>query len=550
MSELEGYHKAESDAQMNLVSRVQEKIGKQETAEDFKKFITNLRENHPFGSDTYQAAKKISAILSDAQEKAVGDKILQQELSAKQAGVVKGALFEDYTNTKQSYKGFRELLDDLNDRLHVGKYYGPESFMNALREMGPEDVLRRLGKKTDAQLLELLQKKFPQVAESIKDYHLNNLLEVAARRATGEEAVNSKVLFSGLDKMSPELRGFILNPEASQKMQALRDLIEAIPGRKNPSGTAGTLDALWKSMPNSSMGIASMLLGHGPLASMLVGTLGNNVARESTDAIKLGLLKYLGNGQHVSAGAFKNMVEFIDHAIKGQNASVNAVKNVFKAGSVVVPDKLAPKEKDRQKLKELVKEAQANPQGLMNVGGETASYMPEHGSALSQTASNAVQILAAKMPEQTPKAMFDVKIKPSEAERAQEDRMLNIAQQPLMVLQHVKDGTLTSGDVTLMAQLYPALYQSLRMKMGEQLINMRHDETVIPYAQRMSLSVFMGEPLDSTMSPQSIMSLQTTFMPPAPPPGMRAKHSFKDLGKVAFGAANLEQSKEMKRGKL
>lgn len=518
----EGWHKAESDAQMNLVSKTLEKLPAQENANDLKQFITNLRRSHPFGSPTYDAAKKIANVLDDAREKAVFENILQDDVlmraaetaEARQARVLANMKTnaETYTELKGQYSQFRDTLEELNDRLHVGKYYGPESFIKALGDMSPEDIVRRLGKKADASLLQLLQEKFPDVAQKVREYHINTLLEVASRRAVGYEAVNSKSLFSALDKMSPELRQFILPGENISKADGLRKLIESIPQRKNPSGTAGTLDALWKYMPNSAIGITTFLMGHNPAVSFLLSSLGTAGMREGSDAIKLGLLKFLGNGQHITAGGFKSAVEFIGHAIKGENLINNSVKNIFKAGATVLPEKLLPTQRDREKLHKILEELNADSRSLIDVGGETSAYMPEHGTALGSIAASTTNYLNAIRPNTQKQSPLDEEPVVDMAQKDEFDRALNIAEQPLVVLNHIKDGTLTPSDMISLNQMYPNLYAKLRGKIGNELIEHVSKKETLPYKMRIGLSMFLMEPLDSTMKPESIQSIQSTFV--------------------------------------
>ena len=81
----EGWHKAESDAQTNLTSRIQTSLNKQATVADLKKYLTNLSDAHPFGSPTYQAAKDMSKIIRDQQEKIIMSRLGPEELAGYQS---------------------------------------------------------------------------------------------------------------------------------------------------------------------------------------------------------------------------------------------------------------------------------------------------------------------------------------------------------------------------------------------------------------------------------------------------------------------------------
>ena len=77
-----------------------------------------------------------------------------------------------------------------------------------------------------------------------------------------------------------------------------------------------------------------------------------------------------------------------------------------------------------------------------------------------------------------------------------------------MVLEKIQKGTINSQDIKHLSNMYPSLYENLQQKVYNELFeNIKKQET-IPYQTRMGLSLFLGQPLDSTMMPQSIMALQ------------------------------------------
>src|SRR5574337_1063267 len=62
--------------------------------------------------------------------------------------------------------------------------------------------------------------------------------------------------------------------------------------------------------------------------------------------------------------------------------------------------------------------------------------------------------------------------------------------------------------------MYPRLYDKLVSGLTEQMTNHIAKGEDVPYDLRMSLSLFMGHPLDSSMSPSGILSSQSSFNAP------------------------------------
>lgn len=447
---------------------------------------------------------------------------------------------------REQYKKLMNDAQDLSDYIKPGHYHGINQFIDKIKDMDGEAFLKKVSVSNRADFLNVLKEKAPELLSGLKEHQLNNLLEQASK-GSGYKDLNIKTLLKGISNMPPELRTFAFSPEQLEKLNGIKKIVDAIPERFNPSGTARTLDNLGKWMPNSAFGILSFLSGHGTGLSLLFSALGSGVLKESKDAVKLGLLRFLANGQHVSAGGFKGMVEYIDHMIKGENAIANGVKNLFKAGSTIIPEKLTPDQSKRDKLNKRIQSIQEDPKQLFDVGGTTTVYLPEHGGALGQTAGTAVQYLQSIKPSPVKQAPLDSEPIVSKAEKAQYQRTLDIAEQPLMVLNHIKNGTLTGRDLTDLKTMYPALYQKLNLKLNDQLVNVIDKKVEIPYRTKLSLGLFMGQPLDSTMTPHSIQSSQMAFAQSNQQQAQKEqkqKGNLDKLNKIAQSDMTAQQSRE------
>ena len=143
---------------------------------------------------------------------------------------------------------------------------------------------------------------------------------------------------------------------------------------------------------------------------------------------------------------------------------------------------------------------------------------------------------------------MDTKMPPTAQQEARYNRALTIAQQPLTVLQHIKDGTLLDSDIVDLHKLYPSVYQKITQKISNQISTQDGGEEPIPYKTRLGISMFLGQPLDSTMSPSSIIAAQPLPKPaPQQGPVKGSGKSMKSLGKSDKSYMTSTQSAESDR---
>lgn len=246
-------------------------------------------------------------------------------------------------------------------------------------------------------------------------------------------------------------------------------------------------------------------------------------------------------------GAFKAAVDYAASVVKGENIMGKATHNLFKAGREVLPQHLFPTDKERAKLDKFVSEAQQDPEKIMNVAGDTGHYMPNHAQAMGTMAASTVGYLASQKPKEVKQAPLDQTPVISATAKAQYNRQLDIAQQPLVVLHHLKNGTLTQQDVIALHTMYPALYSKLSQQLTDNMIKHISKGEPVPYNTRLGLSLFTAQPLDSTMTPQAIMAAQPQPTPPSP----QGSKSTKNLSKLASQAQTPEQARaaEQAQGK-
>lgn len=523
----QGYGILQGTPQGGLINKVLDSLPNIKTLEDLRKLQSQVGEQTQ-NPEMWGLGKGLKNIFRNTEENIVESKLAQEspELLAK------------HKSARAEYASVMDLTDELDNRLHVGRYAGPGSFLTKLSEMNPEDVLRRLTTKNDANLLGILQEKFPAAAQSIKESFLNQALKQASAKAAPNEAINIKSLFNVMDKWSPEIKKFALPPGAGQQIDAIRSILDQLPNKMNNSGTAKTLDALWAHVPGGVGSMVSLMTGHNPVLGYVLGQLGKYVGREVPDAMKLATLKFLGSDLPVNSAGFRAMAELVSHSIEGQKMIENGVKSIFKSGAQVLPQKFDVSDKDRNKLKKKIDELQKNPESLLDTGGDSHYYLPDHGAAFGAVASRAMQFLNSLKPDTSPQGLLDPERPTNAVEEQRYNRAIDIAQQPLVALKHLNQGTLLPEDVVALKTIYPSLYDSLSQKLVAQVIDLKDKKNLIPYPKRMALSLFLAQPMDSTLSPQGIQNAQMVTQA-APPqqqmpgePKMRQHHSMSAINKL------------------
>lgn len=236
---------------------------------------------------------------------------------------------------------------------------------------------------------------------------------------------------------------------------------------------------------------------------------------------------------------------------RGNKMIEKATKALFIPGSEVLAPKALLSDKQRDKLDEHLKDLSKDPSKLFAVGGKSAYYMPDHAGAMGETAGRVVEYLNSLRPQQQKLGPLDPELKPSKPEMAKYHRALEIAEQPLVVMGAVKEGTITQQDVMHLKAMYPALYDKMAMGIHNEISNHVEKGNDIPYKTRLGMSLFLGEPLDSTMTQGAIMNTQLAIsanpmqqQQPMPQP----KRSMNSMNKMSSLYQTPQQSRVQSKG--
>lgn len=300
------------------------------------------------------------------------------------------------------------------------------------------------------------------------------------------------------------------------------------------------------------------------MAPFLEKMLGPAVGRTAQKYVAPAILKAS------ASGAINNLTDIVDHATTcsaGYSKINSAIQNLFNSTSNKAVE-IYDSEKDRKKVKDFIDKggvdeqirSEAGQQGIPTqsfakggtVSPETpnlnpvAQVFPEQNNLISSTKGRVSTFLNSIKPtENMPKLPFD-KAPKNKQEMRDYDKAIDLANNPLSILNKVKSGTLLPTHMKAFTSMYPELHSELSKQMTKKISEIQADESKRPkYHTRQAMSLFLGASLDSTMTPQNIMAAQSVFaQQKAQMQAPAKKGSDSGMSKVAQAAMTPAQARE------
>jgi hypothetical protein len=490
------------------------------------------------------ALNNIRNMISEFQEK----QIAQHGVTISKEGLedAQDIIAQRLAANKQ-YANFSNMSQTMADHLGVGDFKGAGTLKQKLGGITSEKLLDKFSPEGNADFIPFMQQYFPGTLAKVREVEAKKFLAPSVTNEQGVPALNIKKLNKAIEntqKGSPEYANFVLPKDAQESVQQAQAVLDSIPKIKS-SGTAGWISKLTKHLPASALSAVGLLTGHNPIAGYLLGEMAQRLGRDVPNEIKLAYLKFLGADKPIQAEGFKTMVDYLHSAYNGEHSISNAVKNVLKSGAQVLTTSQIPSVQDREKLDKRMTQIQTNPQ-QNNVNTALGHYMPDHEAASTMASSRAMQYLQTLKPQPTTLGPLDKPIPISKMQEARYNRALDIAQEPRIVLTRIKAGTLQVSDIQDLKAMYPALYDSMAKKLTNELAGYKSEGQIIPYKVRMGISLFLGQPIDSSMQPSSIISAQMTMAAQAPPQsqGKQKKPTTKAGTMMQKGAKSYETANQ------
>lgn len=468
-----------SAPESKIIKRVVEELANVKTVDDLKAYKSILSRSLPPTAPSGE--KRIVGIISDKLKELEEGSVIRaaKEIGKTdfQTGAKINSLIEQRKAADAMYKGFITDVKTLSERLGKGRVYGLQDALHFINErLTPEEVATRLFSKKDSEFLKFFEGKFPEEMQSIRDFQKRELRD--ASLADDKSSLSPLRLFNNVNKLEPEVQAILFKPEELQKLRDAETYLRSFPKNFNPSGTA--------------------------TKSALLEAFEHPVGAAIANARDMGIEAFV---KLVSqSGDIQNATKLGKATVRGWNNASKAAKNLFVAGREVLPANVVSIASHREKLAKLVDVYSQNPAKFMEMNDNNP--VPEYAQAFSKTAVMAVQYLDSIKPRADKKAPLDSKMPISQIEKAKYDRQVALVQQPLLIMQHIQDGTITPQDVTTIKTVYPELYSKLQADVFHHMAEAVEKGTPIPYRLKLTLSVFLGQPLDSSLQPSAIMAAQ------------------------------------------
>lgn len=446
-------------------------------------------------------------------------------------------LIQQRMGANSSYREYAKMQNDLTNHLNVGDFKGRGALDKKLTEkLTPEQVLKKFSIRNNADFAPFMQQHYPETFAKMQQNETRNFLKssVSVNPMSGETELNLKKLNKSIEmaqKGSPELLNTALSPQAIQRIQAANVIHINLPDAKNAKGLSG-LAKVVSAIPSSALAAVGYMTGHGPIAGGLLKYTAEHLGQVVPEASKLAYLSMLRSEAPASAEGFKAAYSYFNHVFKGQQLLMKGAQSVF-SGSM--PSAVASQD-NLDKLDKQVTSFAKNPQPFVD-GQQNSNlgvYASDHHMAASATMTRALQYCNQIKPKMVQNSALDNDIPPSKFDTYRYNRCLEIAHNPNTLFDHIRNGTLQTTDIQDIGTMYPGVYKQMQANLMNEVTKLRSEGKPVPLRVQQSMSLFMGQAMNTSMTPASIMAAQ-----PQPQQAPQAQAN----GKVSAKAGT-----EMKKG--
>lgn len=235
---------------------------------------------------------------------------------------------------------------------------------------------------------------------------------------------------------------------------------------------------------------------------------------------------------------------WLGKASNDASAAVLAPPKVVKAAPA--PASRAAMRASFEQIEKQLRQLQGNPALAAERAGAAADRVAQHSPKVAQalvaTQMRGASYLASKLPASradtyslTPLAT-NRGTRASDSEIASFMRSANAVISPAHVLEDAAKGKLTHDQVDALKNVYPDLYDDIRVQVMRTLVDQKSE---LPYGKRIQLGILLEIPTDRTLAPDFVQALQATYSASEkageePPPP--------NLARLDLSASSLETS--------
>jgi len=397
--------------------------------------------------------------------------------------------------------------------------------------------------------------KFKRSQELLNNYHdraraLGEVYGGFAETGVGGKAVDVDQLAQHID----EMHGSFEKAVASRKAD-LQGLTNAgtTPhlGWHHVPGVAGVLNASTRMLtdnPMAALGIGALHLAGAPTAALAAGAAG----LAGLKLIRGGKSQFIASIAKAAAESSRTVSSKLDGFFNGAAAKAPSSAGVlkkFSLGEQGAKRGETAQESFTRVASELGHVSAAQQQGVDIAAEQTAAATPEMGrfapnvqKALAAASGRTAAFLASIVPQShvAPVGIDDKPYEPSDAERANFERMVRTATDPMSALDDLNAGTITPSQVSALETIHPSWMNATRGQIAQKLSS-RGMGVRLPYQKKVSLSIFMGgTPTHDSLRPDSMAMIQQAYAP-APPSGPTGGNSrtprASAIGKLNFAGS-------------
>ncbi len=292
------------------------------------------------------------------------------------------------------------------------------------------------------------------------------------------------------------------------------------------------------------------------LIDPIVETVLRKPIRAASDYVTPAITKWL------SEGAPSQLVPIIDYATKiakGNKLANSAINGLFTAGAIECPKNINTKGilewlDDGGITNDIQQESGGQESQGFAKGGDVgkkpqaegilhnhpvATLYPEQNILLQAAKGRVSNYLTGLKPQKNmPKLVFDKEPDQKEKQKIF-DRALDIAANPLSVLEKIKNGTVLPEHIQHLNALYPEVSDVLKQRITKRITEEQLKGDKPNFRVRQGLSLLMGAPLSGEFLPQNIMAAQATFLGKKQQQQQGAPAPSKDTAKLSKSSQTL-----------
>jgi endonuclease III-like uncharacterized protein len=416
-------------------------------------------------------------------------------------------LYSQWKKIQGEYSEFKEFMKQLGDTAGLGSAKTRMAQIIKLGEKEPEQLVNSIFNMNKSEKLQFVKENLPGSFKEFQKYKLAQLRE----DALNNEGVVRVGRFAEEALSLPEdaLKTFY-TPKQLEVLKDVYTLSQQVP----------------RQFPNSNTAVAQEfqeLLSIKGLTNQVRDAILYKVLRGSQkDPRQIMLMAGAKNeAQSIAAKAGLAIEDLASGKVTKPRSDQALMAQEFKAQQEALTGPMPNyirKDQTRvgfQGFVNRLKEIAADPTGLANslkngFGAVDQSLGGRVLPALQWQAQKALHYLIDQAPKPlTPPNPLNPKPhNPSDTELHKYKRKVEATLNPFIILDKLRDGSLTQDEMVTVATVYPNQLQLMRTSVLDALAT---NKQTIPYAARMKISLFLGHPIEPTLEPLFIKSMQATY---------------------------------------